>query len=384
MRHLLPYILILCCATACIYPYDPQVESAPERVLTVDGEIIAGGVTTVRLGTLMPLWNNGSSGIKADSYDYVSPAYNASVWVEDETGTTYTGTASSFGDTFSIPMITAPADRKYRLCVNSLGASYVSDWIEILPPPEIREIAFSADPSSVNVLVTLDGGPESTGYALLSYSETWEFHADYWSEYVVDPETWTISHRMGDYPFYWCWKSYTNPKPVPVDFTNLEGNGLTGYPLLSFARSDNRLHRRYSVEVTARTISAETYKYLTNLENITNNTDDLFSPNPGELDGNLRCESDPDRMVLGYVTAAAASSKRVFTNSSYYIAKPVSEASLVFPFEDEYGKYFALEYMPLIENQGDRAGDGPYGWGPPRCYNCLAVGGTKEKPYFWD
>ena len=384
MKHLLPYIALLCSAVACIYPYDPEVDDVPENVLAVEGEIIAGGVTSVRLGTLRPLWNENSSIGYGDYVYHTTPFKGARVWVEDEAGTTYAGTDPDNDGSVSIPMTSAPTDRKYRLCINALGESYVSDWIDILAPPTIRDVSFSIGDRDVVVGVSLDGGSGSTGYALLSYSETWEFHSDFWAEYVVDPTTWSISHRMGDYYFYWCWRTYNNPKTFPVDFSSLEGNGITGYPLLRFGRSDSRLHRKYSVNVTARTISAETYRYLTHLENISENTDDLFSPNPGELDGNLRCESDPDRMVLGYVTASATVSKRVFLGEGHFIATPVSEGSLVFPFEEEYGKYFSLDYLPLVENNGSRAGEGPFGWGSPRCYNCVAAGGTKEKPSFWE
>ena len=77
--------------------------------------------------------------------------------------------------------------------------------------------------------------------------------------------------------------------------------GVSGYPLLSFPRTDNRNHRRYCVNVKARTLSPKTYRFLKNLQDISSGGDNLFTPEPGEIAGNLHCESDPDRMVLGYV-----------------------------------------------------------------------------------
>ena len=380
MRKILLLLAAFLCATACIYPYSPELEEAPEGVLSVDGNICIGSSSTVRLGTLLSLWK--AEWKPADFSD-------ARVWVEDDAGGGYPGEQVSDW-LFSIDTRNAPRDRRYRLCVEALGDRYVSEWNDVLPPPVIRDISFSADEEDVHVAVSVDGGDGGTGYALLSYEETWEFHADYFLSYeaVYDEFSGFVSvgkKRTPDMSRYWCWRTVNNNQSFPVDYTGQAEGGFTGYPLLSFSRRDNRNHLRYCVSVTARTISRDTYRFLHNLQENTSGGDNLFTPNPGEIGGNLRCEGHPERTVLGYAVFSSATSKRAFLDSRY--RKPVPQASLQYPLSQFYKEYLDNDYLPLVENDNpnsDPEKEGPYGWGGPRCYDCTAVGGTQTKPDYWD
>lgn len=387
MRKILLLLAAFLCTTACIYPYSPELEEAPEGVLSVDGNICIGSTSTVRLGTLLSLW-------KAEW----KPAdfSGARVWVEDDAGGEYPGTSAPYGygygwnqPAYTIDTRNAPADRRYRLCVEALGDRFVSDWNDVLPPPRIRDISFSADEENVFVSVSVDGGEDGTGYVLLSYEETWEFHADYPLDYQVTYDSMTdmvaISPLiLSDYSRYWCWQSVSTGRVYPVDYTGRTESGLSGYPLASFSRRDNRNHRRYCINVTARSISKDSYRFLRNLEENTDGGDNLFTPNPGEIAGNLRCESNPERTVLGYALFSFATSKRAFLDSRYL--KPSPPAALDYPLANFYTGLWKIGYLPLVENKPgyDPKVEGPYGWGPRRCYDCTAAGGTKTKPDDWD
>ncbi len=387
MRKILLLLAAFLCATACIYPYSPELEQAPEGVLSVDGNICIGSSSTVRLGTLQSLWKT----------DWIPADFSgARVWVEDDAGGEYPGTSAPYGygygwnqPAYTIDTRNAPADRRYRLCIEALGDRFVSDWNDVLPPPRIRDISFSADEENVFVSVSVDGGEDGTGYVLLSYEETWEFHADYPLDYQVTYDSMTdmvaISPLiLSDYSRYWCWQSVSTGRVYPVDYTGRTESGLSGYPLASFSRRDNRNHRRYCINVTARSISKDSYRFLRNLEENTDGGDNLFTPNPGEIAGNLRCESNPERTVLGYALFSFATSKRAFLDSRYL--KPSPPAALDYPLANFYTGLWKIGYLPLVENKPgyDPKVEGPYGWGPRRCYDCTAAGGTKTKPDDWD
>ena len=129
------------------------------------------------------------------------------------------------------------------------------------------------------------------------------------------------------------------------------------------------------------------YRFLKNLEQNTDGGDNLFTPAPGEIAGNLRCESDPERMVLGYVTIGRTVSKRAFLDSRYHRDHAPSLSGIVYPTEPNYPTVYYQGYLPLLVNENenrDPAEEGEYGWGSRRCYDCVAAGGTRVKPDFWD
>ena len=373
MKKMIPALLAASLGvTACIYPYDPELEEAPEGVLTVDGSLCIGGTSTVQLGTLLSMWTNGSSK-GADLSD-------ARVWVEDDAGNTYEGKSSLYLPVFTIDTENAPLDRRYRLRIDALGESYESDWSECLAPPVIRNIGFVADENLVTVNVSVDGGDNGTGYVLLTYEEDWMFHVDYFPCYAVIhnevSNTWSVESIPTDLSRYWCFRSTRSNRTVPVDYTSLAGKGFTDYPLMTFARRDDRNHRRYCISVKASTISRETYRFLHNLDENTDGGDNLFTPNPGEIAGNLRCGSNPEKTVLGYALFSRAATKRAYLGSEYYIAIPA--VSLLYPLPEQYGDYYQSGFLPLMEHLGDydTSKEGPYGWGMKYCYDCTAVGGT--------
>ena len=397
MRKILSILAAGLCAAACIYPFTPDLEDAPEGVLTVDGNISIGDVSTVRLGTLISMRGDYYS----DNDMAIRDLRNAKVWVEDDAGGTYPGVPENsfdpmyadfymaFNPVFSINTENAPADRSYRLCVEALGGFYTSDWGKPSSAPVIRSIDFlcAEEDREVTVAVSVDGGDDGTGYLQLSFDETWEFHAEWPLSYIVDPETLEITPGyIPAYENYWCWASSDNQRIYPVDYSGMDG-GLTAWPLWRFARTDSRNHRRYCIRVKAKSLTQESYRFLKALEDNTTGGDNLFTPNPGEIAGNLRCESHPERTVLGYVTFGRVSWKRAFLDNRYQKYRHLNNRDLLFLVEKDYRDFYNRGYLPLVENTNENRDpelEGPYGWGAPRCYDCVAAGGTKTKPDFWD
>ena len=397
MRKTLSMVAAYLCAAACIYPYTPDIEETPADIVAVDGDICIGDLSTVRLGPLLSLWPNQERWWGTGFQD-------ASVWLEDDAGQKYIGVPSapqvstyydlssdlaySNGTTFRIDTKNAPADRSYRLCIEALGESFVSDWSGTIEPPKIEGIDFVADDENVTVAVSVDGGEDGTGYLLLSFDEAWEFHADYFPNYSFNPETMEITPDMPvGYNEYWCYKRSDTGRSVPVDYTGMTTTAIKNYPLQTFPRTDSRNHRLYCINVKAKTLSPASYRFLKTLEDNTDGGDNLFTPNPGEIAGNLRCESNPERTVLGYVIVSRTTTQRAFLDSRYLKTKRPDTSSLLYLLTKDYMYYYSNDYRPLVENtmsNSDPEQYGPYGWGPRYCYDCTAAGGTKTRPDYWD
>ena len=413
MKKILSIFAVLALATACIYPYQPDFENenGPDNVLVVDGSLLIGELSTVKIGFMYDMWPKKSDDEYKDEgyvfYTKAAPYNDIRVWAEDDGGGVYEGTLD-MGDMTSFyyyspntPYVIhtehAPTDRSYRVCVRVGELLYTSDWIKPLAPPVLKNISFKAskpnEKADVTVSVSLDGGSDATGYVLLSFDETWQFHAQWYPNFDYDPRRNAVEERLFPWEHYWCWKSVDPGTQIPVDFTGMATSSLKNYPFHSFSRYDNRNHKRYSIRVKARTIDKETYLYLRHLEENTDIGGSLFSPNPGEIIGNLRCETDPDRMVLGFVTVARLATMRAYIGSNYLISRVLSPYELAYPRAYPQGQgdlgwadYYQMGYMPVEENSlpDPDPNFGPYGWASAPCYDCIAAGGTQVRPDFWE
>lgn len=381
MKRSLSILAVLLCAFACIYPYHPAVEDAPEGILVIEGNLTVGDQATVRIGFLQSVWG------EVTQKRYTLPA-DCAVWAEDDAATRYPGVPDPDDETrFTLALDQAPADRAYRLCVHAEGRDYSSDWATPLAAPVIKSVNFYPNEEKVFVYVSLDCSAAPSGYAVLSYDETWRFHASFYPGYEYDAELDTVIGRIGEFERYWCWMTSDQEKVFPLDYTLMKEPAINDYPLLDFSRYSSRNHQRYSLQVKARTINKANYLYLNNLAQAQDNND-LFTPNPGEMQGNLRCDTDPDRMVLGYVTVSQIARKRVFIGSEFLKVRALDPYELSFPQKEEYAETYERGYWPLVETaalwEDPQADRGDYAWGPPRCFDCTVNGGSLEKPDYWE
>ncbi len=371
MKKWLFYIAAALTAASCIYPYDPDINTSVDKTVVVDGEILVGGTSTIRLNYLTDLKQTTS---------LMRPKGKA--WIEDEDGARYEASTSALTSTIQIPMTEALPGKQYRAVIEVDGETYTSQWLDADPAPVIENVYFVADEKNVTVYVDVNAQESESGYVGFSYEETWEFHADFIPEQIVNPQSWTFTMLMADWPYYWCYRSYIAPQRVLLDYTSMSSQ-TDRFPITAFSRTDNRNHKRYSILVRAYALSRDAYLYNKQTQEMSDVGGSLFTPDPGQLKSNLVCDSTPERKVMGLVLAAEVSSKRVFMNGTYYISTRPSTASFVIPDPSDYSKYYYdMNYRPVMTTAvGEATG---LAWGPHRCTNCLEGGGTQERPEFWE
>jgi len=359
---------------SCTYPYDPEISTETERVLVVDGEILVGGESTLRLTYMTSLSDLSGNALHPQ----------ARGWIEDSEGNRYEPVYQGLTSTISIPTQEAVAGRKYRAIIEADGERYVSDWVKAHKAPTIKKIHFAAGEDYVSVYADVDAGKSQTGYMGFSYEETWHFHSDYIPDYLVNPTNWTYSQLMTTWPYYWCYRTVVAPSRVLLDYSAMTGSGTKNFQVTSFLRSDSRNHDRYSILIRAYSLSRDAYLYNKQMQELSDLGGDLFSPEPGMMQGNLVCETTPERKVFGLVLAAEVTEKRAFLDSRYLREPRQDDSFMISPEtdEDKYNYYYIMNYRPIkyITLEGQMV----MGWGPHRCTNCLEAGGTQERPDFWD
>ena len=372
MKKLLLYTGLLLASVSCIYPYDPDLQDAGNRSVVIEGNILIGDKSTAYLSYTIPL-----SG-QLQGY----PAGTG--YIEDDKGGTYsmiTGSHTVQGYQIDFNTANAAEDRKYRMVISVDGLTYRTEWITPEKSPVIGGVSFKADESQVYAMVSFKDSPGGSGYFSVSCEETWHFHADYERTYYLDLSTLVIvdlQSTMGD-P-YWCWKSFTPPTSTLVDAHDTNGE-VKDLIFKSFPRTDNRNHDRYRVKVKVRNMSENEYKFRKLLDQNEDVGGNLFTPEPGEMIGNIACVEDPSVRVYGYVYASSVTEGTYYFNSPYYI---ISRYVLI-KVEDtaeEYIRYSGMGFQPVTDYYDND--ESFIGWGPERCYDCTAAGGTRNKPEDWE
>jgi len=378
MKKRILTLLAAACMASCIYPFDPELPAETEKTVVVDGRILVGGISTIRLGYLTPI-----------NSDNLLAWPNGKAWIEDDLGNTYPATESG-GSLFNIPgtqfLNASSQPSTFRAVVEVDGQTYTSDWLTPDPAPSIDDIHFNADDSNVYVSVDLNPGLNNTGYIGFLFEETWEFHSDIYPDYYIDPQTWaygSYAESQFVYPYYWCWKTFSPAQVTLFDYTSLNDGLIKGLPVRSFLRTDGRNHKRYSILVKAFALSKEAFDYNRQTQEISDLGGDLFSPDPGALIGNLSCESDPELPVMGLVLAGRVAQKRVFEDTyKFFLSRPPSiNYEQVAPADYQWF-YFTNNYRPATMVNFESGSD--IGWVPHRCINCIEAGGTQVRPSYWE
>lgn len=373
MKKTFIYILAAALAASCVYPFDPEINAEAEKSLVVDGTIVIGGTSTVNLSYVENLDRTIDAIVKP----------KGSAWVEDSEGGKYAQSTSVVSDKITIDTRNLKPGLQYRAGVDVDGNTYYSAWVESDSKPEIKGIHFSSENDEVFVWADVSVPSSRSGFVGFRFEECWEFHSDFYPEYIIDPETWAIGPLMFPWPFYWCYKYDQSRQSVLWDYSSLGEEDSYTFLIHSFPCTDSRNHRKYSINVNAFALSKDAYIFNKRTHDMSELGGDLFSPDPGMLPGNVFCETDPEKRAYGYVMACESASKRAFLSNMYLRAVNVSDAFLINLEKDQYPSYYyELNYRPVKNVQVE---DGSFiGWGPSRCINCIDAGGTQVEPDFWE
>jgi len=372
---LLCIAVVVLCANGCITPFEPEGMAGYKKMLVVEGNIILGGITTVSLAYSMDLDDDGK----------IVYVQDANVRVESESGSVYEAVkvVEDGVVSYQADMSDAGLDDRYRLYLVVKGKDYESDFVPVKVAPPIDTVAYmvTGDSTEVEFYVNSRDRTNSTRYYMWSYTEAWEFNPRIYSEFRYDPFSKEI-FGIADYENRFnCWQNSKSTAVLIATTDFLDEDVVYRKKLNSIGRYENRINYLYSMELTQYALTREAYLYW---ENIKKNSDDIggiFSPQPSEMSGNIRCVSDSDEYVIGYISATVPSKKRIFAYSS-------DIGIYKYPY-DCFSEIIGNDYflrdslyhmgMDVILYEPDT---GESHWAPKRCVDCT-IFGTKEKPSYW-
>lgn len=374
MKRLL-LLIVLLFAVSCVYDYDIPVIEGSSKALVFDGSIIVGSKARLDISRITP------TGGKLPEEEDMIVLY--SWWVEDEDGTVY-----NVDNSGTVDLSTAPADKAYKIVAKCDEKTYSSPLQKPIGAPQLDTLTFSSDGFNVYCNVSFQQDTALSKYVALSYEEIWQFHADFQKAFDVQAEynedSTVVTYKVvelehPDLSHYYCWTQKQPSADVLVDLGSLGGKAIE-YPINSFLASNNRNHREYHIKVLARCLSDKEYRFGKTLVSQESGLN-LFTPNPGEIAGNVSCEEQPSEHVYGYISTSASSSIEATLDSRYLKAQASSTFNLFVTSPNVDLSYYLNDGMWPVA--WIRLADSmPLGWGKLRCVDCVAAGGTLDKPEF--
>ena len=320
------YLFIALAMGGCVYDFTPDskdLQGLDKPLLVIEGDIIVGGTTIVKLDCSESVL----SGIENGDIEFMG----ASVWVESESGETIYGDpsgdfdnlASSSSDfsTFVIDTENLSLDGRYRLCVSVPGrGEYRSAFKGVSISPQIDSISYSfaEDGNGVQFEVSTHNDSEEPLYCRWSFEEDWESNAHFISRLKAyrDIEDNSIKYEERDEQesekMSRCYSKSVSKDIYIAGTEKLSQNIINRARLNTVVANDRRVSSLYAINVTQTAMDKEAFKYWEGVKASISGTGGLFAPMPNEVRGNIKNDTYPDENVLGYINVSTATHMRRF------------------------------------------------------------------------
>ncbi|HZZ75216.1 MAG TPA: DUF4249 family protein, partial [Puia sp.] len=228
--------------------------------------------------------------------------------------------------------------------------------------------------------------PENnTRYYRWDYVETYIHHSYYQSYwYRVGSVIAPISEPSQS--TYTCWSTDNSTDILLGTSINLASDVISQAPIASFAHNDPKMDVRYSTLVRQYALDLTAYNYWLTVQKNSQSLGGLFDLQPAQIRGNIHGVTNPNDVVLGYISASSIQEKRLFIdyNDVGWQSNPQVNCPIKIIPTDPVNT--------LVWNYADTLFDVYYfnTGNPPTinitykdCLDCRYQGGTNIQPPFW-
>ena len=312
---------------------------------------------------------------------------NAIVYVEKENGEQLQGVFQSDGK-YVVQTGELDSKIKYRLYVKSGGEEYRSEFLSPLFTSEIGSITHSKEGSGepVNIYIYTNDPDDVSRYYKWSYNEIWEVKAELFANYgYIDDEpepTYLFLNGIGRNKYY-CWVRDYSKSILIESAVDLSENIIYQKKLIEIPSNSEKLSILYNISVKQNQIRKEAYDYYTNLQKNVELSGSIFAPIPSEIEGNIRCLSNPNIPVVGYVEVSTTTVKELFFSDDtlcYYEPKyPMGTKMCVEGTQASSQRLSGYDYTYLFVEPGFATL-----YAPVLCVDCrLKKDATRDRPDYW-
>ena len=351
--------------------------------LVIQGRILSGEKSAFYLSMTSAFGNNDNLNV---------PIEDAEITIIGQNG--YKTELAEYDRIFNHYIINTdnlPQNTQYAVKVIWKGETYQSEFQELQSSPEIDEITYKENVDGISIHVSTHDSEDGRRAYMWTYSEDWEFHSDInmFSMGAILYNKDIYQGTASKNPYYYCWGHNDSYNIHIYSTENLKENRVAEHKLLNIPIDDIRISYIYSILVKQWSLSDEAYKYFRTQKLYTEEAGGLFTPMPTEVIGNVKCISNPDIKVRGFVLAASIMSKRIFiyesdlNHHSMYGNCDISTPDL-------NNEYWRKAWLNSID-AGRAIAHTPSGTLDDysvlyyeECFDCRKTkGSTKKRPDFW-
>lgn len=390
------YVLLPLLALGCKKPYDPPAINSPASYLVVEGTINSAPDSTIF---------KISRTVNLSSKTTINPVSGATVTVESSGNDVYPLQQTSPG-VYIIYGLNLSPSLQYRLRIKTGKDEYLSDFVPVLNSPPLDSVNYLINNNGLTVCANTHDPTNNVRYFRWEYNETWIYHANYNSYYYSNGDT-VLARNYATDQVYTCWGSDTSKDIVLGSSAKLSNSVIVEDPVTSIASTSEKLGIEYSVFVKQYALTSGAYTFWDNLRKTSEQLGSIFDAQPSQINGNIHCVNNPAEAVIGYISAGATASARIFINNrqlpawlpaptypncqldtflyAYHPAKNPNDPTVINQV-DEYINYNTGAVAPEIPvapitNPATGAVLG-YSAAVPECVDCT-LRGTTKRPSFW-
>ena len=355
--------------SGCVEKYEPIPVAIDNHFLVVEGFINTNGTTNIKLSRTIRLSDTAQPMPERGAQVIVEGGNNVFFLLQETGRGLYTSAQVSLPD--------------WSLCrlriVTSSGKEFLSDAIPVKPVPPIDSVFWERTEAGVTTYVNTHDASNKTKYYLWEYQEDWEFRSTYNSglEYING----RVVQRDLSINISRCWQTNKSSRIITATSSHLSNDVIQRVPITHIPQNSWMLGVKYSVEVKQYPLTNEGFEFWENVKRNSEQLGTIFDPLPSQTSGNIRCVTDPDEPVIGFISAGTTSVKRIFINHVDVFPWQVSNACAeIFVTPDSIQIYFGdWGFVPEYEEISPRPG---YVSSTALCIDCR-FRGSNVKPPFW-
>lgn len=370
-------ISVLLFSLSCKKPFEHDAISDSATLLVVEGTINQGGLTNIML----------SRTLKLSDKSVVQMEKGAKVQVEGSNNSILALTESAAG-VYTLPATTFNATLQYRLRIKTIaGKEYLSDLMSVRTTPAIDSLNWRRERDGVGLYIDAHDSNNNTKYYQWDYLETWEQHSVEFSDYVYKDARVQSRDPLESLKIFTCWKNEASTNILISSTAKLSSDVVDDFQLALIPNRSERLGIRYSILVKQYAIGKEAFDYLTLMKRNSEQQGSLFDNQPSDIVGNIKCISNPNERVIGFVNISQIIEKRIFIGNNQVPAwnfDLTCGAIVVRNHKDSLNAAFVTGQNLITTYNVSAAGTiESYNGNTAICLDCRTRGGSNVKPSFW-